>query len=68
MPATECPAIGSRRAAASLDRGSPGSLIPGLNDLKFNPALFLRLAAGNGSALILRWRALRCEHIAPAPG
>jgi hypothetical protein len=35
--------------------------IGGLSDKKFNPALFARLAAGDGFALIQRCRALRRE-------
>ena len=39
-----------------------------LNDRKFIPALFARLAAGDGLALIQRCRALRLKHVAPAFG
>jgi len=42
--------------------------ILGKKDRKFNPALFAPLADGDGLALITRGRALRREHVAPAPG
>jgi hypothetical protein len=41
---------------------------PALNDRKFNPALFVPLADGDGLALIQRCRALRQEYIALALG
>jgi hypothetical protein len=42
----------------------PFSLV--VEKVKFNPALFARMAAGDGLALIQRCRALRGEDVAPA--
>ena len=56
----------NRRRFHGFEQQSTGIGLRG-NDRKFNPALFARLADGNGFALIHRCRALPNRIVVPPP-